>query len=165
MTLLEHLREWWATRNQRPTIGPMRCSIHTGPDLAEIHHFTIDESDILKVEVTFGTIVAAAVEVPVGSPRAVRIMNSALDDGETAFLRIAFVGNEQWLRMQSWDMRGSGKLTAHFSRQYQARRWSPTDGFYVESLVEPSPPAPFDEHHPHYEGSAQQELARRRAAL
>lgn len=81
----------------------------------------------------------------------------------SVFLRIAFVGNEQWLRMQSWDMRGSGKLTAHFSRQYPARRWNRTDGFYVENRVEPSPPVPFDEHHPHYEGSAQQESARREA--
>ena len=164
MTLLEHLREWWTTRNQAHTFGPMRCSIHTGPDLTELHNFTIDEGDVLELNMTVGRVVSVAVRVPAATPRGAKIMNSSLDDTETAFVRLTYAGAEQWLRMQSWTRNPSGTLTAQFSREYPARRWNPTDGYHVENLLEPSPPVPFDEHHPHYDGSAQQELARRRAA-
>lgn len=135
----------------------IRCSIHTGSDLTEIHRFTIEDDDLAAFTMRAGTVLGLTLDLPAGTPRAFRLMHSSLDQATTAFIRVTLAGSdvEQWLRMQSWNTAGT-TVTAEFTREYSSHRWNERDGYFTEILAEPSPPVPFDEHHPHYEGSAQQ---------
>lgn len=134
----------------------IRCSIHTGSDLTEVHRFTIEDDDLAAFTMRAGTVLGLTLDLPVGTPRAFRLMHSSLDETTTAFIRITLAGSDvgQWLRMQSWNTAGT-TVTAEFTREYSSHRWNERDGYFTEILTEPSPPVPFDEHHPHYEGSAQ----------
>lgn len=138
----------------------IRCSTHTGSDLAEIFRFTIEEDDLAAFTMRAGTVLGLTLDLPAGTPRAFRLMHSSLDQATTAFIRVTLAGSdvEQWLRMQSWNTAGT-TVTAEFTREYSSRRWNERDGYFTEILAEPSPPVPFNEDHPHYEGSAQQHHA------
>lgn len=158
MNLIERIHAWWAYRNLTNNFEPTQCSIHAGDTLTRIHKFWIEDDDAISVAINYlGVITSASVEVPAGTPRGVKITNIA--DNRAVFIRISNAGTPQWLRMNSWGIR-YGKLTAHFSREYNSRRWSELHGYYFEQLIEPSPPVPFGNRHPHYEGSAQQHLDR-----
>lgn len=135
----------------------IRCSIHTGKDLTEIFRFNIEDDDLAAFTMRTGTVLGLTLDLPAPSPRAFRLMHSSLDETTTVFIRVTLAGSDvaQWLRMQSWNTAGT-TVTADFSREYPSRRWNERDGYFTETLTEPSPPVPFDEHHPHYEGSAQQ---------
>lgn len=138
----------------------IRCSIHTGSDLAEIFRFTIEEDDLAAFTMRTGTVLGLTLDLPAGTPRAFRLIHSSLDETTTVFIRVTLAGSdvEQWLRMQLWNTAGT-TVTAEFTREYSSHRWNERDGYFTEILTEPSPPVPFDEHHPHYEGSAQQHRA------
>ncbi|MBJ7479237.1 hypothetical protein [Rhodococcus sp. (in: high G+C Gram-positive bacteria)] len=130
-----------------------RVSLHTGSELTETSQFAIEPTDALMFRTQAGTVTAVTIQLPERTQRAVAI--AGLDAGDVVFARILYNSSEHWLRMRQWES-FAGTLTAEFSREYPSYRWNERDGYFMEALIEPSPPVPFDEHHPHYEGSAQQ---------
>lgn len=159
MNIVDRTLAWLTGRKPQPDMT-IRCGIHTGSDLAEIFRFTIEDDDLAAFTMRAGTVLGLTLDLPAPSPRAFRLMHSSLDETTTVFIRVTLAGSDvaQWLRMQSWNTAGT-TVTAEFTREYSSRRWNERDGYFTEILAEPSPPVPFDEHHPHYEGSAQQHAA------
>ncbi|MFE5789579.1 hypothetical protein [Rhodococcus erythropolis] len=154
MNLVERTLAWWTRRNE--TVPPRyTVSVHIGDQLTETGRFTIEPADELMFQTRAGIVTAVTIRVPEGEPRCSVIASAGVKADEVVFARIIHNDTENWLRMQRWGSVG-GALTAEFSREYPSRRWNERDGYYTETLIEPSPPVPFDEHHPHYEGSAQQ---------
>lgn len=157
MNIFDRTLAWLTGRKPQPDMT-IRCSIHTGDQLTEESRFTIEDSDILMVQTRAGNVTALDLEVPIDTPRGTALTTSGFTDGSTAFARVTFNGAECWLRMQRWRIY-EGQLTVDFSRDYESTRWTERHGYYRALLTEPSPPVPFDEHHPHYEGSARQHAA------
>lgn len=169
MNIIQRAHAWWDNRNLANRYSPIYCNIHTGDTLQKVRGFRIQHDDAISIDVNhLGSITSVAIDLPAASARGVGI--TSIDDNKAVFVVIYNTndrGRDQWLRMKSWSI-DEGRLRAHFSREYESLRWNDYNGYpggrYVERLIEPSPPVPFDEHHPHYEGSAQQRHDRAGAA-
>ncbi|ORL93429.1 hypothetical protein A5N78_04650 [Prescottella equi] len=142
----------------------VKVSIHSAdvglPKLFDVH---LDPRDGAGVETKTRSITGVeccsiGLTLGAGTPSAARLM--ALDPSDAVFLRVEKGGETTWARLQRWSS-DPRLLTATFGQAYQSLRYSSERGFHTDTLVEPSPPVPFDESHPHYPGSAVQEMAER----
>ncbi|ORL01807.1 hypothetical protein A6F55_19130 [Prescottella equi] len=142
----------------------VKVSIHGGgeglPKLFDVH---LDPRDGSGIETKTRRIAGVdcrsiGLTLGAGTPSAARLM--ALDPTDAVFLRVKEGGETTWARLQQWSSDPRG-VAATFGQAYQSLRYTPEDGFHLETLVEPSPPVPFDENHPHYPGSATEEITAR----
>lgn len=167
-----------ARAQHRAGLAGVRISIHEADDgtLTKLFDVHLDPRDGAGIQIDTRDVhgvgcVSVALSMAVDQPGVRHLFD--VSRGKFFFVCVTEPGSQVWARMYKieggWSDTALKRIyTAYFDQAYPSLRYSRDDGVHVVTLVEPSPPVPFDEHHPHYPGSAAEyrdEIARYREQL